>query len=505
MPISPLAPGAFRSTNSARLLTETRTSLDDLQRQLATGKRSESFGGLGALRFTSLDFRAKASEVEGFRATISQFNIRVRQLDLGLTRLSRISDDVRSSSLLPQFDPDATGKTSIQKYIRPQFDEAIDILNTEVNGVRLYSGRTSDVRPVLDSGTILEGDAAGRAGVRQFIAERKAADFGTAPNEGRVIEGGGGATATLTEDGVHPFGFKLTAASSTTPTITAALTAGPPANIAFNVAANPADGDKVRFELTLPDGTKQSVELTARTGPLTPAGNAGEFEIGASPAATGANLRLSVAAAVGRASVTSLPAASAKAAANAFFAGSINNPPLRVSGPPATATALVAGTAANSVIWYQGDDQSLSARATASAKIDTTISVGVGVQANEEGIRRVLANLAVFVSESFANTPDDKGRYEAVSERLRSDLGQSSGIQRVQSILVEIAAAGSTLKQAEERHRTKLNFVETVIADVENSNQEETAAKLLSLQTKLQAAYQATAIISRLNLTDYLR
>jgi flagellar hook-associated protein 3 FlgL len=429
----------------------------------------------------------------------------VKQLDLGLTRLSKISDDVRSSALLPQFDPDATGKTSIQKYIRPQFDEAIDILNTEINGVRLYSGRTSDVRPVLDAGTILEGDAAGRAGVRQFILERKAADFGTAPNEGRIVEGGGGASATLTEAGVHPFGFKLTAASSTTPNITAALTAGPPANIAFNVAANPADGDKVRFELTLPDGTKQAVELTARTGPLTPAGNAGEFEIGATPAATGANLRLGLAAAVGRESVTTLPAASAKAAANAFFAGSINNPPLRVSGPPATATALVPGTSANSVIWYQGDDQSLSARATVSAKIDTTISVGVGVQANEEGIRRVLSNLAVFVTESFTTTSDDQGRYNAVSDRLRTDLGQSSGVQRVQSILVEIASAGSTLKQTEERHRAKLNFVETVIADVENSNQEETAAKLLSLQTKLQAAYQATAIISRLNLTDFLR
>ena len=62
-----------------------------------------------------------------------------------------------------------------------------------------------------------------------------------------------------------------------------------------------------------------------------------------------------------------------------------------------------------------------------------------------------------------------------------------------------------TMKMADERHKTKLNFVETIISDVEDSNQEETAAKLLSLQTKMQAAYQTTAIISRLNLTDYLR
>ena len=44
-----------------------------------------------------------------------------------------------------------------------------------------------------------------------------------------------------------------------------------------------------------------------------------------------------------------------------------------------------------------------------------------------------------------------------------------------------------------------------MIADVEDVSNEETAAKLLSLQTKMQAAYQTTAIISRLSLTEYLR
>ncbi len=70
-----------------------------------------------------------------------------------------------SVGFLPHFDPDGAGKTSMQKYARGRFDEAIDILNTEVNGQRLYGGRRTDVAPVLDPQTILEGDAAGRAGV----------------------------------------------------------------------------------------------------------------------------------------------------------------------------------------------------------------------------------------------------------------------------------------------------------------------------------------------------
>ena len=50
-----------------------------------------------------------------------------------------------------------------------------------------------------------------------------------------------------------------------------------------------------------------------------------------------------------------------------------------------------------------------------------------------------------------------------------------------------------------------MNFVESVISDIEDVSNEETAAKLLSLQTKMQAAYQTTAIISKLSLTNYLR
>jgi flagellar hook-associated protein 3 FlgL len=245
--------------------------------------------------------------------------------------------------------------------------------------------------------------------------------------------------------------------------------------------------------------------LTARAA-LSPAASAGEFLIDVTPAATAANLRAALGFAMDREAMTTLPSASAKAAADAFFAGSINSPPLRVSGPPATATALVAGTAANTVIWYQGDDQAPSARMTQQAKVDTTLTVGVGAQANEQGIRRLMASMSVFVTETFSPAnPNDQGRFQAMSDRMRTSLGPVSGQQRVQDIQIEIAMSATTMKMADERHKQKISFVQTAIADVEDVNQEETAARLLSLQTKMQAAYQTTAILSRLNLTDYLR
>jgi flagellar hook-associated protein 3 FlgL len=503
MAISPLIPGAFRAVETVRSLRDTRAQMDDLQRQLVTGKKSETFGGLGADRITSLMMRARASEITSYQETITRLQIRVKHLDLGLNQLSKMTDDMMSVGFMPHFDPDGGGKTSLQKYARGRFDEALDILNMEVAGQRLYGGRRTDTPPVLGSDTILNGDGAGRAGVRQMIAERKAADLGA--GTGRLTLGGAGTVATLQEDGVHPFGFKLSGAASTAAGVSAVRAAGPPANVTFSVTAPPVDGDELRVQMTMPDGSTQTLKLVAKAAPLTPPASAGQFEIGATNAATAQNIRDAISAAVANESVTSLPAASAKAAADAFFAGSLSSPPLRVVGPPATATTLAAGTAADTVIWYQGDDTSSDPRATLAAKVDTGVSVGLGVQANEEGFRRLLASMAVFATETFGPGAQEQGRYQAMSDRIRGDLGNTSGVQRVQTIQMEISFAATSMKTADERHRARLGLTQDAIAGAEDVQQEEAATKLLALQTKLQASYQTTSILSRLSLTEYLR
>jgi flagellin-like hook-associated protein FlgL len=508
MTITPLRLGTFTVSSATDLLLKSRAQMDDLQRQLSTGKKSLTYGGLGVQRITSLDMRAKLAEVEGYQDTITRFNYRSQQLNLHLDRVRSISNEAATATgtATPQYDPDATGKTSMQRHLRTRFDEAVDLLNLQVNGDYYFAGRKTDTKPVLDPQTILYGDSAGRAGVSQLITERKAADYGVAASAGRVTRGGAGATASLTEDGAHPFGIKLTAASSTSAGTTAVRTAGPPADVTFTVTANPAAGDEIRLQLTMPDLSTKDIVLTARIGPTTPAGDAGGFDIGATPAATAANVRTALAAMMDREATITLPPASAMAASKAFFNGTPSAPPLRVVGPPATATTLAAGTAANTVIWYQGDDTSADPRFTVQAKVDASISVGLGVQANEDGIKRVLSNLAAFVSETFnPAVATDKGRYEQLAQSMRAGLGQRDGVQRVESIQAEIAMAANLMKSTGERHKAKTSFVTSVISDVEDVSNEETAAKLLSLQTKMQAAYQTTAIISRLSLTDYLR
>jgi flagellar hook-associated protein 3 FlgL len=167
------------------------------------------------------------------------------------------------------------------------------------------------------------------------------------------------------------FGLKLAGVSSTLAGATISGPAGSPAQVTVDLAANPEPGDTLTYSFKLPDGTSDQLTLTA-TAASPPPANA--FTIGATPAATAANLATALTSGVATLAATDLTAASAVAAANSFFNTDAAHPPQRVNGPPfATATSLIAGTAANTVSWYTGEAGTALARTTATAPaIQTT-------------------------------------------------------------------------------------------------------------------------------------
>ena len=93
--------------------------------------------------------------------------------------------------------------------------------------------------------------------------------------------------------------------------------AGSPAAISIALGAtNPNAGDQINFTFNLPDGTTESVQLTATTTSPPPTGS---FTIGATPAATAANLNAALNTSIGTLANTTLVAASAIEAGNDFF------------------------------------------------------------------------------------------------------------------------------------------------------------------------------------------
>lgn len=507
MTITATGTGAYRAAKPNEFVSS-RTQLDDLQRQLATKKRSETYGDLGIERRTSLDLNAKISSIDAWLSGIQLADVSLKLSTNAVETFADLTNETKNDVRSNSYVASASGRSAPQILAEEKFKQTLDLLNTDVNGRYLFSGRTTDTEPTVSYSEMIDGDGAGRAGLKQLISERKAADLGT-NGLGRLTTGGAGTTATISEEAVsHPYGFKLTGISPSTASFTNSLAAGPPAGISVDVAAQPAAGEILTISVDLPDGTTEKIELTARA-PGTQGSASSTFEIGADVNATAANLRDTITAALTREAQTTLSAASTTVASNDFFAGSLSNPPVRVPGPGfATATTTVPGTAGDSVIWYVGDDASEAtnpARTTSTVQVDKGQMVAVGGRANEEAFRVGLASFAALAVETFdANDPTSQDRYNALAERVREQLGFGGAVQKPAEIITEFGTAQSAIAQAKERHESTKNYLNTALDGVENVTTEEVAVQLLAIQTRLQASYQTTASLSQLSLTNYL-
>ena len=77
------------TTLTVQALVDMRARLDDLQRQLGTGKKAETYAGVGLDRGLAVGLRAQLSAIGGFGDTITNVGVR---LDLAQTALGRIAD-----------------------------------------------------------------------------------------------------------------------------------------------------------------------------------------------------------------------------------------------------------------------------------------------------------------------------------------------------------------------------------------------------------------------------
>ncbi|SEC54690.1 flagellar protein [Bradyrhizobium erythrophlei] len=603
-----------------------RSQLNDLTTQLATGKVSTTYAGQGLDRGFALSLRAQISGINAFSDTATNLNTRLGVANLTLQGLSDVGSQVKNAATTATLTLNNSGQTSGQITAQAAFSNAVAMLNSQSGDRYLFSGRAMDTPATVSADTMLKGTAT-QAGLTQLINERKQADQGT-NLMGRLSVSSPPATTTVTsvaEDG-SPFGLKLLSVQSSLTGATATQPAGTPKSTTVDLGAvNPKDGDKIKFNFTLPDGTTDAIELTATTTNPPPAGS---FLIGADTTATTANLQSTLTSSIKTLSDTSLVAASAVAASNNFFnpvatvaGAAVNNQntppapisgatalsgaagtnslstsfaagdtitvngtpitfvasgatgnqvnvtdsvqtltakidqisgtknpstisngaitlhgadgaslsisssntaalgalgiannttatpaPLRVGGPPFdTATNLVAGTPDNTVYWYTGENGPGSARGTAVAQVDQSITVQYGARANEQAFRYLLQNVAVYAAVTTnASNPNASAQVTALAQRVSGNLAPQNGQQQIQDVQAEFAGAQTATKAATDRQTQLKAMAETMLDSVEGVNQDEVATKILALQTSLQASYQTTSMLYQTTLLKYL-
>jgi len=395
-------------------------------------------------------------------------------------------------------------------------------------------------------------------GLKKVINERYTADLGT-NKLGRLDVGTAtGAvandTVTITRQGTPPsaeFGYKIASASastsdtthvSVTPT-TGVDSAGKTVNTAYGIqfGANLQAGDSVSLELENPDGTKSTVKLT---GTLTSPPGKGEFTIAqtGSPAtvdiaATAANFKTRIEDSLKTETKTTFQAASMMRASETFFDTTSGGKPQRVDADPtdnnllATATGLRDGDDTDTVEWYAGyneaidpNDSATSPRNDVVARVDSNITVGYGVRANEGAYADMVRSLAVMTVAEFdpkagtlgdtnattdaerqKNLEIEKSRHTALASRVDGVLAFASGNQKPTDIHTEIAVSGNVAKSAADRQTTSKSTLQVMLDGVEGINKEELTAQILTLQTRMEASYTTSMILNNLNLLNYMK
>ena len=574
--------------------------LDDLNRQLGTGLKADSYAGLGNQGGVAIALNGQLAAIDSYdnAITIAGSTLGVQQQVL--QQIGSVSNAVQTSAAQPNFTLDNTGQTATQKTAATQLDQILGLLNTQGGNGYLFSGLGVTQASVDTSDHILNGNGAA-AGLKTLINERYAADLGNGLCRLVIPVPAPASTAvTVTEDvASSPFGLKLAAVNSTLTGGTVTGPTGTPPGITVNLGATNV-GDTVTFTFTLPDGSSQDVALQG-TMSATPA--AGQFTIGATPAQTATNLQAALAAAVTKIGVTSMPAASAVAAANNFF----DDPPMRVNGTltsnnqanyttdesaagnlvvddgnghiatvtfaatdntlakkilaintalaaagstvsatqdpygnlelvngsgmhidltgstgtvaadlgfgagnamsssTSAATKLVAGTPANTVFWYTGDNSAASIRSTATARIDTSTTISYGTQANEQGLRLIVQNVATLAATTYsASNPNAAESYLQLNSRIYDGLAAKSGTQNINDIEASLTNAQSAIQTAKDQHQQTSTMLNNMLQSIQGVNQTEVGAEILALQTRLSASLSATARLSQLTLVSYL-
>ncbi|HET7803954.1 MAG TPA: flagellar biosynthesis protein FlgL [Pseudolabrys sp.] len=484
-------------------LVQMRAQFDDLQRQLGTGHKSATYAGLGIDRGVTVSLNSQLSAISSYDDTIQNVMARINLMNTALGNMIDISSQVKAAMVQANGVSNGSGAEVAQQTGVNSLDQLLALLNARAGDRYLFSGRATDKPAVETMDHILNGNGT-QAGLKQLINERNQADLG-ADGRGRLTIGAGGPNTVQIDEQATTFGFKL---GSITTSVTGATTAGPagsPASMSIDFsAAVPNPGDTVTVRLNLPDGTSENLTLTATTD--SPPG-ANEFTIGATAGQTATNFQAALTTSIEKLGASALTAASAVAASSEFFNADASNPPQRVGGSPPffAATGMVAGTTANTVIWYTGETGSDPARSTATARIDQSLSVSYGARANEDAIRNLVQNVATLAAVTISpSNPNAVALSGELDNRIAVNIGNTS-IQTISDIETDLASAQTSLQAAKGRHQQANATLSDFLQQIDGVSNEDVGAQLLTLQTRMQASLQVTSMLYQTSLVNYIK
>jgi flagellar hook-associated protein 3 FlgL len=330
--------------------------LSDLSTELSSGVKSPNYAGMGVNEGFAIAARSQLSNISAFGTTMTNVNTTISAANTGLQSLSTITGQVQSNASSSPQNLTSSGQTIGQQNAISELSAITGILNTQVGNRCIFSGTAINTPAVASADDILNGTTT-QAGLKQVISERLQADQGAnglgrlvvtppAPAVPPPVPPASSTLTTVAEDSaISPFGLKLNSVSSKLTNATVTGPSGSPAAFSVDFAGgNPNSGDTFSVTFNEPDGTTDSITLTASSANPLPSGT---FAIGTTTAQTATNFSNALTQAISTLANTSLVAASAVEAGDNFFntdgtatGAARTNQVTPTAGPITGATAL---------------------------------------------------------------------------------------------------------------------------------------------------------------------
>src|SRR4051795_406765 len=114
--------------------------LTDLSTQLATGKLSQNYSGMGTNEGFAIAGRAQLSNIGAYTDTITNVNVSINLANTALQSLTTIRNTVQTGAANNSRDLNVAGQTIAQNTAAAQLALMVGVLNTQAGSRYLFSG-----------------------------------------------------------------------------------------------------------------------------------------------------------------------------------------------------------------------------------------------------------------------------------------------------------------------------------------------------------------------------
>jgi flagellar hook-associated protein 3 FlgL len=138
-------------------LAEMQARFVQAQVQVASGKKTEVYSGLGSQTVASVSLNNVKRETEVYQQSVTKTNTRITVIQSALNRIEEIASEMRAAGLQVIGEgglPTVAGNGALKAQATQRLREVISILNASIDGVYLFSGRATSTLPMDDPGAI---------------------------------------------------------------------------------------------------------------------------------------------------------------------------------------------------------------------------------------------------------------------------------------------------------------------------------------------------------------